>query len=152
MGKRDRPAAGLTVAELQTQREARASVNHETYKQLLGQVQDRIRARAQNDFRDFMWQVPPLVPGRPLYTVSHAARYVSEKLRRGGFEVTVAAPGQDVHVLYITWTRAPPPRAPPPRRAPPREPRDAPTRRDTLPASMAEATHRLERLKARLHL
>jgi hypothetical protein len=170
-GSSRRVPGDLTVADLHAQRELRASVNHETYKQLLKQVQDRIRLRAGNDFRDLVWQVPPFVPGRPVFTASHAARYVSEKLRRGGFEVTVAAPSPDVQVLYITWRR--PAAARPARdhrrrqqqqqqrsaaaehhRQPPPPPPDgeAPVVQAALPASVAEATRRLERLKARLRL
>lgn len=139
----------LTVAELQSQRVARASVNHETYKGLLAQVQGRIRLRATNDCRDLVWQVPPLVPGRPVFAVSHAARYISEKLRRGGFDVTVAAPGQDVQVLYITWQ--PVPKRPAGHGRPRREEKPAAAAAG-LPVTVAEATHRLERLKARLRM
>lgn len=148
----------LTVHELRRQREAKARVNHETYKQLLGQVQGRIRARADNKFQDLMWQVPLMVPGRPLFAVSHAARYVSEKLRRGGFDVTVVAPQPDVAILCISWSvkkerddkrgdnnNAPP--APPPPPPPPPSSRPAPLRH-----SMEEASRSLEKLKARLHM
>lgn len=93
----------LTVEDLQTQRQARATVNHETYKQLWKQVQGTIRTRATNNFKDLLWQIPPLVPGRPVFNAAHAARYVSEKLRLGGFVVTVASPAPDVQMLYITW-------------------------------------------------
>lgn len=136
----------LTVADLHRQRQARAQVNHETYKQLWRQVQDRIRSRADNRATDLVWQVPPLVPGRPLYAPSHAARYVSEKLRHGGFEVTVAAPQPDIHVLYIDWKRRPanpPPRA---RAQPAPEPPDLPH------AGLEDATRSLEKLKARLRM
>ncbi len=142
----------LTVHELRRQREARASVNHETYKQLLGQVQGRIRARADNKQQDLVWQVPPLVPGRPLYTVSHAARYVSEKLRRGGFEVAVLAPQADVCVLCISWAT---PRGEKPARPPP-PPRTTPAAAEPamppLRHTMDEATRTLEKLKARLRI
>lgn len=103
----------LTVEELQGHRQARATVNHDTYKQLWHQVQGTIRTRAANNFKDLLWQIPPLVPGRPVFNAAHAARYVSEKLRLGGFVVSVASPAPDVQMLYITWpTRTPPP--PPP--------------------------------------
>lgn len=134
----------LTVAELHRQKEARASVNHETYKQLLRVAQGHIRARAQNRGTSLAWQVPPLVPGRPVFTVAHAARYVSEKLRRGGFEVTVEAPHADVHFLHIDWKQAPPRRQPRPRR----EPTEPPPPRDAL----QDATRTLEKLKARLRV
>lgn len=106
------PGGLLTVHDLQTQRQARALVNHETYKGLLAQAQDRIRARALNDCKDLLWQVPPLVPGRPLYKTSHAARYVAEKLRVGGFSVEVAS-SKDVHVLYVSWNQTTEPRRSP---------------------------------------
>lgn len=140
----------LTVAELQRERQARAQVNHETYKQLWRQAQDRIRARADNKGTDLAWQVPPLVPGRPVYAAAHAARYVSDKLRRGGFEVTVAAPQPDVQVLYISWKETPR-RAPP---LPPQQHRPAPPRRDSPPRTtqLEDATRTLEKLKARLSM
>ena len=162
----------LTVRELQQKREARAKVNHETYKFLLRQVQDRVRLRAENKATDLLWQVPPLVPGRPIYTVSHAARYITDKLRNGGFEVTPAAPAADVHVLYISWKPKPEVR---PHRTPPEQPnqphreqrtqqrtqhtqRTQRTQRTqqqsgpTLTISMAEASRSLDRLKARLNM
>lgn len=135
----------LTVAELHRQRQAKAQVNHETYKLLWRQAQDRIRARADNKFTDLAWQVPPLVPGRPVYTVSHAARYVSEKLRRGGFAVTVAAPQPDVHVLYIDWKTPPTPT-----RTSKQMRESSPPRGDTR--RLDDATRTLEKLKARLKM
>lgn len=149
------PAAtttGLTVAELRARREAGAAVNHETYKGLLAQAEDRVRAREAGGFSDLLWQVPPMVPGRPVYAVSHAARYVGEKLRRGGFAVAdVASPDdKNVHVLYVTWnTRKPVKAADKPGSKPAKSP-NKPAGVAGLPASVAEATHRLERLKARL--
>lgn len=152
----------LTVKELQKQREAKARVNHETYKMLLRQVQDRLRLRADNRCADLLWQVPPLVPGRPVYKVSHAARYITDKLRRGGFDVAPAAPAPDVHVLYISWAatqprpRPAPARAPDRARDPPRDPSRAPpgapprAPEPALHASMDEATRTMERLKAKL--
>lgn len=141
----------LTVADLQRQRQDRAQVNHETYKQLWRQAQDRIRARADNKATDLVWQVPPLVPGRPVYAPSHAARYVSDKLRRGGFQVTVAAPQPDVQVLYINW-KPPPPRQgvkPPP---PARRHRSPPPAAAAPSTRLEDATRTLEKLKARLRL
>lgn len=171
----------LTVRELQQKREARAKVNHETYKFLLRQAQDRVRLRAENKCTDLLWQVPPLVPGRPIYTVSHAARYITDKLRRGGFEVTPAAPAPDVHVLYISWKAQPEAqrRSPAPRRPQqqhPAAPADGSGRRQqdrqqgrqqgrhptaptsssssgpTITVSMAEASRSIDRLKARLNM
>lgn len=137
----------LTVSELQQQRQARARVNHETYKQLLRQVQDRLRARAANNATDLLWQVPPLVPGRPVYKASHAARYVRDKLRLGGFEVTVTQVSADVQVLYITWSALPAAAAPAAkRRAKP--PKSGTGGRFTVD----DASRTIEKLKATLRL
>ena len=133
----------LTVDELQRQREARARVNHETYKGLFNQVSDRVRSRAQNRGTSLVWTVPPFVMGRPLYNPSHAARYVAEKLRRGGFAVEEI----DGPALCISWSwsrqRTPhTPHATPDPPDPP-EPRVAP---------LQDASRSLEKLKARLRL
>ncbi len=145
----------LTVHDLHAMRHARASVNHETYKMMLRQLYDRVRARAANKFTDLVFQVPPLVPGRPLYTVSHASRYLSEKMRRGGFDVSVDAPHPDVHTLYVSWARGlrkPPPPPPPRKHAQPAGAHHQPAGIASLPASMAEASRSLDRLKAQLKL
>lgn len=145
----------LTVQELHRQREARARVNHETYKQLWRQVQDRIRARADNRATDLVWQVPPLVPGRPVYTVAHAARYVSDKLRHGGFVVTVAAPQPDVHVMHIDWAQRPGANAAttrPPSTRPKAKRSRAQRPQAAEPPCIDDASRTLEKLKARLRL
>lgn len=134
----------LTVEDLQTQRQARATVNHETYKQLWKQVQGTIRTRATNNFKDLMWQIPPLVPGRPVFNAAHAARYVSEKLRLGGFVVSVASPAPDVQMLYITW---------PPRPTPP--PQKQKHHHTTTPARTTTSefdSRSLDKLKAKLRI
>ena len=139
----------LTVADLQRDRQAKALVNHETYKQLLHQVQRLLRTRADNRGTDLLWPVPPLVPGRPLYTVSHAARYVAEKLRRGGFQVLAASPQPGVHVLYITWSVAPPKDGQRTRRQ--RRDDDSNTT-NTTNTTLTNASRSLEKLKARLRV
>jgi hypothetical protein len=146
MDRRGHKDRRLTVADLRDMREARAQVNHDTYKQLFGQAQQRVRARAAHGLQDAVFQIPPLVPGRPLFKPSHAARYVSEKLQRGGFRVEVAAPHPDVQILHIAWSGAP---ARKKRRATRRADADALA---ALPVTTAEASRRLDRLKAQLAL
>lgn len=153
----------MTVRDLQRARERKARVNHETYKQLWRLVQDRLRARAENRGRDLLWQVPPWVPGRPVYKPSHAARYVRDKLRLAGFQVRVAAPTEDVQVLHITWDPVAPrpsPHKPSAAATPADAPRRRPGRRSSASASapdaakvdVTEAARRVENLKARLRV
>jgi hypothetical protein len=105
----------LTVTDVQKIRVDRARVNHDTYKQLYAIVHDRIKRRASVNATHLTYVVPPFVPGRPVYVPGHAARYITDKLRRGGFAVLAS---EDGGTLLIDWTprptRVPKPEPPPP--------------------------------------
>lgn len=90
----------LTVGDVQAVRLDRARTNHETYKLVLQRVYDRIRHRTSLNGTDLTYAIPPFVPGRPVYDPSHAARYVTEKLQRGGFRVAADEAGS----LVIDWS------------------------------------------------
>lgn len=119
---KDKRSSGklLTVMDIQQIRVDRARVNHETYKQLYATVHDRIKRRASVNATHLAYAVPPFVPGRPVYVLSHAARYITDKLRRGGFAVLVS---EDGGTLFVDWTPRPTrvpkkpeePAAPPPK-------------------------------------
>jgi len=91
----------LTADEVNGVRARRASVNHETYKVILQRVYDRIRHQAAMNRSDLAYAVPAIVPGRPVYDATHALRYVTEKLRLGGFEVATDGP-----MVYVSWKPA----------------------------------------------
>jgi len=99
----------LTVDQLRQKQLERANINHETYKRLYAMCTKRIQDLAAHNITSCVWVVPPFYPGRPLYTVTHAMRYVRDKLRHGGFSVT-ADPLNNA--LNIDWdaSRQPPPR------------------------------------------
>ena len=88
----------LTADEVNGVRVRRASVNHETYKLIVQRVYDRIRHQAAMNRSDLAYAVPAIVPGRPVYDATHALRYVTEKLRLGGFEVATDGP-----MVYVSW-------------------------------------------------
>lgn len=114
----------MRIEEIHKIRLKRAKTNHETYKQLFNACCDRIRRRASMPFAPYSmyYQVPPLVWGRPPYTHSHALRYVSEKLRRNGFDVAESSPG----TLLVEWSRPTPPPPPPKRTGPTKSPAPPP--------------------------
>lgn len=92
----------LTVTELQERASRRASVNHTTYKRLYEEVQSMIRARAAaGPATAMLWTVPVFVPERPLFPRPHAARYVRDKLRKGGFVAMMPTQAKDS--LLISW-------------------------------------------------
>ena len=101
----------------------RAEINHETYKTLFRECSERINRRADMHHlpQTVEYRVPPWVVDRPPYTHDHAVRYVSEKLRRNGFDVFVAPGSTTVVVSWKPPTRTPsrPPAARPPAARPP---------------------------------
>jgi hypothetical protein len=128
----------LTVTDIQKIRVDRARVNHETYRQLYAVVHNRIKRRAEANATHLAYAVPPFVAGRPVYAASHAARYITDKLRRGGFQVMVS---EDGATLFIDWT-------PRPRRVPKAEPPPPPKVHRPSPAVSRQAVAaRLEALK-----
>lgn len=136
----------LRVEDLHHSRRQRASVNHESYKILLHKVYDRIRHRASLNMSDIDYTVPPIVPGRPIYNQAHAARYITEKLERGGFSVTQRNDNNNSIVLAVSW---PPPTAKPPAgkaKPKPNKPNKPPA------ASSNSISERLQNLKAKLKI
>ena len=138
----------LTADEVNGVRARRASVNHETYKVILQRVYDRIRHQAAMNRSDLAYALPAIVPGRPVYDATHAMRYVTDKLRLGGFEVETDGP-----TVYVSWKP----------RAPAKKPRHAASRKGDAgsaaakPAAAAKPTpgdlsRRLEILKYKLDL
>lgn len=91
----------LTVSDLSQPNIQRAQKNHETYKLLYLKCAEHIKRKHSVGCRTTIYDIPEFVVGRPTFTHSHAIRYVSDKLRRGGFDVH-----KDEHgVLTIDWTR-----------------------------------------------
>jgi hypothetical protein len=138
----------LTADEVNGVRARRASVNHETYKVILQRVYDRIRHQAAMNRSDLAYALPAIVPGRPVYDAAHAMRYVTDKLRLGGFEVATDGP-----MIYASWKparQATPVRdtATTPKKPKPKKPRAAPAAKSTP----GDLSRRLEILKYKLDL
>lgn len=92
----------LTAAEARGIRVARASVNHDTYKSLAQMCSEKIKAASGMNATRVTWQVPPFVTGRPIYKLTHAVRYVTEKLQRRGFKVSHLTP---TGLLLVDWAK-----------------------------------------------
>lgn len=76
----------------------RAEINHETYKLLYTECVEHIKRKHESGCTITIYHVPDFLLGRPIFTHAHAIRYITEKLRRGKFDVTVDGP-----VLHIDW-------------------------------------------------
>ena len=78
----------------------RAEANHQTYKTLFLACCEGIRQRATLHRKgELRYIVPPFVWGRPVFQREHATRYVVEKLRHNGFDVSETEPS----VLLVKW-------------------------------------------------
>lgn len=97
----------VTAADMRRLREDKSKVNHETYKTIYHQVTRRIEMHGQMGELDLTAKVPHYVPGRPIYDVSHATRYVTEKLRIAGFEATSYGDATGDFFVRISWKSAP---------------------------------------------
>ena len=89
----------VTADDARTLRSNKGVINHETYKIIYERVQHRIQYAAKKGYTQTDFTIPPIVPGRPMYELSHAVRYTRDKLRYNGFEVTEV----DTDVLQIDW-------------------------------------------------
>lgn len=89
----------VTADDARTLRSNKGVVNHETYKMIYERIQHRIQYAARKGYTQTDYTIPPIVPGRPMFDVSHAVRYTRDKLRYNGFKVTEI----DDDVLRIDW-------------------------------------------------
>lgn len=97
--------AAVTAADLRRSCRDRSMVNHDTYRAIYARLGAAMRDFARSHPRQtiYVYTVPPVVFGRPLYKLEHAVRYVMEKAARAGFAVRHGGGGD----VIIDWTPAP---------------------------------------------
>jgi len=139
----------VTADEARRIRVRKGSVNHETYKGIYEKISNRITAAAQRGETSVDYRIPPIVPGRPMYDITHAVRYNADKLRLAGFTVD---PVDDL--LKIDWKPKPKPK---PRQTPqspvrpkPQQPKPKPQQKVNFKSSGA-ITQKLMDLKKKLN-
>jgi hypothetical protein len=99
----------VTAEEARRLRVTKGSVNHETYKGIYAKIQNRIKVAAARGDTSIQYRIPPFVPGRPMYDITHALRYNRDKLKLAGFRVV-----ETEDVLGIDWRvveKPPPPKS-----------------------------------------
>lgn len=94
----------VTLKDVSRVRLEKAQRNHEAYKAMWEQCSKAILARVKRDERSdgFKYIVSPFFPGHPLLDVRRAARYVTDKLTRNGFQVEPLDSPPFV-VLFVSW-------------------------------------------------
>lgn len=134
----------ITAGDAQRVRQDTARVNHATYKFICGQIQSKIRKHAMMKHTCLTARVPEYVPGRPVFKVARAARYVSEKLRLLGFVVAVYGAGTN-YFVDVSWKAAAPAPARPPKPTPPAKKHEM-----DVVVSAEDVSNRLDTLRRRL--
>ena len=94
----------FTVDEVQKIISEKSKTNRETYKEILGLCERKIRHTIEFDKRakDVTFVLPPFIIGKPVYNKDHAVRYIVDKLVRGGFKAT---PKDENHSIFIEWKK-----------------------------------------------
>lgn len=134
----------VTAADMHRLREDRSKVNHETYKMIYSQVTRRIEMHGRMGKTELTAKIPHYVPGRPIYDVSHAARYVREKLRIAGFQVAPHTDASGDFFVSASWKNVPR-EQPRPRRA-----EVAPKIPQSVMTAPADTARRLDFLRMKL--
>lgn len=132
----------VTAADMHALRLEKSRVNHETYKEIYARVNERIKTHGTMGERELVVKIPVYIPGRPVYDVTHAARYVIEKLKLAGFDAREYTPPD---VVYVSWKHPPPPKKtkkqpPPPAVTPAMTPADTARRLDLLRLKLKSLT------------
>jgi len=89
----------LTVDDLKKHDKEKAQRVRRIYKEILQDCYNRIKMRNSKGCTYLIFSVPVIVPGKPLYNVNEAIRYIMNKLVTGGFKVVVS---MDMKI-HITW-------------------------------------------------
>ena len=136
----------VTADEARRIRVRKGSVNHETYKGIYEKISNRITAAAQRGETSVDYRIPPIIPGRPIYDVTHAIRYNADKLRLAGFTVD---PVDDL--LKIDWKPKPKPKARQTPQSPARPKPPQPTQQKVNFKSSGAISQKLMDLKKKLN-
>lgn len=78
----------LQTNDLKTLQTKKHNTNKEIYKELLHQVYTKIKLKNSLGHSQLLYQLSPIIPGKPLINVEHALLYITRKLQYGKFKVS----------------------------------------------------------------
>ena len=88
----------LKVNDLFDANKNRKNKAREVYKRILLDVYKKIKNRNEYNATNVIFRVPLMMLDAPLYDIAAAVKYVSKKLREGGFKVI-----ERDNVIQIDW-------------------------------------------------
>jgi hypothetical protein len=97
----------VTAAGMRQTLDQMKHTNHETYKIILGRIQEEIRLYTAKHVTSMVARIPGYVMNRPLYNPKSAAWYVSLSLRRDGFATSVVLDPAGEYYVRVSWEPAP---------------------------------------------
>lgn len=94
------------VRELAEDQAQAAAAHHRVYKELWHDVASKVRAANAAGMQRLEYRLSPpgiIMLGQPLVSCQRAARYIRDKLTKGGFEVVAYDLGQVGVLIEVTW-------------------------------------------------
>ena len=77
----------LHANDLEKKQKEKHKENHKIYKQLLEDCEKKIEYQSSIGNTLFVYQVPYMKMGFPIYNITHAIMYIIRKLKENGFQV-----------------------------------------------------------------
>ena len=89
----------LQTKELTTVAQQKHHKNHEVYKDILQEVYRRIKYKNSIGYKQLVYNISPVLLGKPLINIEHAGIYITRKLIAGEFKVQLM-----YNKLFIDWS------------------------------------------------
>ena len=89
----------LRVSELSKDKSEKTKRNRALYKSLLQDCYKRIKNANSSGATHTTYTLRPISLGMPLYNVHHAIMYITNRLKKGGFDVYAL----HTNSVFVTW-------------------------------------------------
>lgn len=99
-------AGQIDVLQLRAAMREREERHRSSFAAVLERCYARIRRCASVMRTDCTFEIPPFLPGLPLYDTQLCSRFVVSHLRRNGFDVLPERPGSQLQrapIIHISW-------------------------------------------------
>ena len=93
----------MNVNALKMSRKKRNEDSMYIYIQILDKIWKKIQLYDKNDETNYLYEVPNIILGEPLYDKDVAESLIIRKMKKGGFDTTVYLLGEVSYIL-IDWS------------------------------------------------
>jgi len=90
----------VKAEDLIKQQKKRKELKNKTYLKVYERVEKKILLSSKSDFYECDYEVPSLLIGVPIYSVSECEKFLIKKLKKNGFKVKK---NDDKNNINISW-------------------------------------------------